>query len=522
MDEAAKAKEQRERGIGYWMERVVAEAQKTRADFAADPVHDLRVALRRCRSMAESFRAVDPDPAWNKMRKAGKAVFSALGELRDCQVLMEWIAKLSGKDDAAGGKLMAHCRLREQQLKSAAAEVLAGFDARQWIRWAQTLETRARRIEGREDVFQVLALEKWQDARQLHSTALRNRSKVAFHQLRIGIKKFRYVVENFLPRHHAMWSADLKTLQDELGDVHDLDVLWATACATHVFVNDEERSRWNHAVSAEREKRVREYRDKMLGPASLWRQWRDGLLQGDDLRRAVLKRFEIWTAFLDDDQRHAKHVLRLSLQLYDGLRRADVLKVSEYEGVTARELLTVASRAHNVGAGAGTHAHHKRARRMLEKLEPPPGWTPEHLSIAGLIGRYHRGALPGTQASYNSLPAPARAIVDALAGILRLADRLDETHDQSIKRIRVERNDGFVMIEADGYRELTRSAEHIAAARHLLETVCGLPILIRPGNAATTPAVKKTTPRQSKSGTGRGTPSALNNSGPALKPIGRR
>ena len=132
-----------QRGIGYWMERVVAEAEKTRADFAADPVHDLRVALRRCRSMAESFRAVDPDPAWNKMRKAGKAVFSALGELRDCQVLMEWIAKLRGKDDAAADKLMAYSQSRERELKSAAAEVLAGFDERQWQRWAQTLESRA-------------------------------------------------------------------------------------------------------------------------------------------------------------------------------------------------------------------------------------------------------------------------------------------------------------------------------------------------------------------------------------------
>jgi exopolyphosphatase/guanosine-5'-triphosphate,3'-diphosphate pyrophosphatase len=489
MDDAVKAKAQRERGIGYWMERVVAEAEKTRADFAADPVHDLRVALRRCRSMAESFRANDPDPAWNKMRKAGKAVFSALGELRDCQVLMEWIAKLSGKDDDAGGKLMAHCLSREEQLKSAAAEVLAAFDARQWLRWARTLEARARRVEGHEDVFQVLALEKWQAARHLHSTALRNRSKVALHQLRIGIKRFRYVIENFLPRHYEKWGKELRTIQDELGEVHDLDVLWATAGAIHVFDGEAERSRWQQAVSAEREKRVQAYRDKMLGPASLWRQWRDGLPQGEDLRQAVLNRFKIWAAFLDEDRRHVEHVLRLSLQLYDGLGKAGVLKVNEYQGVTARELLTVASRAHDAGASAGARAHHKRALRMLGKLEPPPGWTAEHLCMVGLIGRYHRGALPGTQASYSSLPAAARAVVNALAGVLRLADRLDETHDQSIARIRVERADGFVLIRADGYRELTRSAEHIAAARHLLEAVCGVPILIRPGKAGEPPAV---------------------------------
>jgi exopolyphosphatase/guanosine-5'-triphosphate,3'-diphosphate pyrophosphatase len=177
----------------------------------------------------------------------------------------------------------------------------------------------------------------------------------------------------------------------------------------------------------------------------------------------------------------------LSLQLYDGLCRAGVLKVKEYEGVTAKELLTVASRAHDVGAGTGMRAHHKRAHRMLQKLGPPPGWMPEHLCITGLVGRYHRGALPGTQASYSNLPAAARAVVDALAGVLRLADRLDEAHDQSIARVHVERSDGFVLIRADGYRELTRSAEHIAAARHLLEAVCGMPILIRPGKNAAKP-----------------------------------
>src|SRR3954470_18837748 len=49
-------------GLLYWAQRVVEECENASQDFAADPVHDLRVAIRRCRSMADGFLSVDPDP----------------------------------------------------------------------------------------------------------------------------------------------------------------------------------------------------------------------------------------------------------------------------------------------------------------------------------------------------------------------------------------------------------------------------------------------------------------------------
>src|SRR5215813_6852103 len=94
-------------GFAHWMARVPEECQRAGVDLAADPVHDLRVALRRCRSMADGLMAVDPDPDWRAMKKAGRALFRSLGELRDVQVMMEWVQKLGPAEDSETQALMS-------------------------------------------------------------------------------------------------------------------------------------------------------------------------------------------------------------------------------------------------------------------------------------------------------------------------------------------------------------------------------------------------------------------------------
>ena len=224
-----------ERGLQYWMERVLDETEKARAGFEADPVHDLRVAIRRCRSIADGFRMIDPHPAWKSMRAEGKTLFSALGDLRDVQVQMGWVEKLGVEGDPVRERLMQHFREREQQLKSVAADVLTQFDRIHWQEWSSVLGQRAAQLPVGGEVFQVIALERWIDARKLHSIAMRNRSGAALHRVRIGIKKFRYIVENFLPELHDAWIKDMKDIQDVLGEIHDLDVLSETARTIHAF-----------------------------------------------------------------------------------------------------------------------------------------------------------------------------------------------------------------------------------------------------------------------------------------------
>src|SRR5438270_7242767 len=126
-------------GICHWMERVLEECEKAGRDFEPEAVHDLRVALRRCRSLADGMRLLDPDRTWRKMRHAAKPLFSALGELRDAQVLKESLDALGVKNDLIANALMEHASREEARLKNTASEALQKFDRKQWDAWIDHL-----------------------------------------------------------------------------------------------------------------------------------------------------------------------------------------------------------------------------------------------------------------------------------------------------------------------------------------------------------------------------------------------
>lgn len=463
-------------GLGHWMAEVLKQAHKVASSFDEDGVHDLRVALRRCRSIAEGLHAIDPDPAWKKMRKAGKELFSSLGELRDSHVLMKWVEKLGPTDDPVTQKLFDHCKSQEQASKIHAGEALQNFDRHQWQSWSKSLPGRTSRIRPGSAPFQSIALERWAEARHLHSNALRNRSKTAWHQLRIGVKKFRYVIENFLPEVHQLLGDGLKEIQDLLGDIHDLDVLWETALRSGFLATAEDRQRWEERIRGEREARVGRYREKMVGRDSLWLQWRAALPPEEEVRQVVFKKLSTWASFLDSDFQHSKKIARLSLQLYDGLVRVGALHV---DGHHSRELLQAAATMHDVGRAEGNAGHHKATGRLIRKLDLPFGWKAEEREMVALIARYHRGALPSTNHKrFAEMAGPLQCEIKSLAGVLRLADNLDRPHASPIGKVKVTKPGEAVVIYAQGLAE-ERMGESIAGARYLLEASCGVPIMVR-------------------------------------------
>ncbi len=460
-------------GLLHWAKRVVEECEKASHDMAADPVHDLRVAIRRCRSMADGFRSVDPDPGWKQMKGMAKPLFATLGDLRDVQVMMEWVCKFSAEDDPARAILLLELQAREEKLKQAARQALSEFDRKHWLSLNEHLSVRSEKVPLDGTVFRLLALERWREARELHRKALRNRSGAAYHQLRIGIKRLRYTVENFLPTLHEEWSKDLRSLQDALGEVHDFDVLWAMVRAHHE-VAPEVRAHWHAVIQTERNKRLALYRERMVGRRSLWNEWRAALPSGDDVRRAGIEKLCLWASFLDPHFEHARSVTSIALGLYDGLVENKVLRAD----CRQRSLLEAAAVTHEIGASKHEHGYRKRSSRMIRKMAPPPDWSAQDMQAVAIIARYHRGDLPpATHPMFSGIPLRSRAQILRLAGILRLAVALNGAAESHELQPMVSRKDGMVIIAADGLgNHVGPAGERLARAKYLLEATCKMPV----------------------------------------------
>ena len=464
-----------------WMHDVLVEVDAVRKHFKPHHVHDLRVALRRCRSLALGLAELDPGAAWTRLRKEAKKPLSALGNLRDAEVMRGWITRLRVNDKPSTDQLLAWLDEYKRVATDRADKALCNFDKKQWRKWTHQLPTRAARVYADSPAAELLALERWREAWAAHSYAFRTRSKVSLHGLRIALKRFRYSVENFLPSRNAEWGKELKKFQDLLGEIHDLDVLWATIVHLKPAVPEPIRAKWQAVIEPERSRRLAAYRVKMTGPKSRFPMWRAALPEGESLELARLDWLAVWASFLDPDFSHSAYVAKIAALLFDAILASGVPIILP---VKARSHLEAAAILHDVGRAEGSHNHQKKSYRLIRERIPPPGWTSAEMEIVASIARYHRGALPGAgQKSWAAIPVEQKESVLLLAGILRLATALGSDGNTVITRIKAEGAEepvGSLVLRVGGYSGEEPLASRLAAARHLLESVLHRPIVITP------------------------------------------
>lgn len=137
----------------------------------------------------------------------------------------------------------------------------------------------------------------------------------------------------------------------------------------------------------------------------------------NELMRQVLKLAES----CNYDREHSRHVCKVALRLFDSLKTLHGMN-------SERVLLESAALLHDIGLAKGAKRHHKTARNIILKSKNLP-LDREEKTIAALVVRYHRCALPKkSHKYYSSLTRVSKDVVDKLSSLLRFADGLDRSH----------------------------------------------------------------------------------------------
>ncbi len=465
------------RGLSHWMNRVLEELASLQNSPDPDTVHDLRVAIRRCRSVAAVMAEVDPDPAWPQMRKVARKLFRGLGAVRDAQVMEEWIKKLAPENDPLRAQLLASLETDEKQRSDDALRVAAKFDEKAWTSLERRLRQRARLVPVGGLAAECLALERFEEAKELHNRALRTEKPKPWHSLRIGIKRFRYTLEGLLPDHYAAWSENLKRLQDILGDVHDLDVFSEMLEENKASETAESTKAWHEKIVHQRHDRIEIYRQLTLGKTSLWHEWRHNLPYGKRLEAAAMARLRSTARAADAHSQRTGQVSRIAMRLFELLRRADAAPV--FHEATMRRLIQAAAKLHGVSSVGGRNLSQKAVRKFLLALTIPPNWTSEQWDLMAWSVRFHRGPEPRQKNGFAKLSEEQQTTVRALAGVLRLARALRKSGLEGAVGLRCEKSAEAIVLSVPGLLDTAEIAARLAAAKHLLESVLEKPLILK-------------------------------------------
>jgi exopolyphosphatase/guanosine-5'-triphosphate,3'-diphosphate pyrophosphatase len=162
----------------------------------------------------------------------------------------------------------------------------------------------------------------------------------------------------------------------------------------------------------------------------------------------------------NSDPEHVGHVASLSLRMFDGLAAVGLHDL----GADERELLWAACLLHDIGTAIDYDDHHRHSHYLILNAGLP-GFTPRELVMIGLIARYHRKGEPDVSELGDLAQRGDDDRLRLLCGVIRLAEQLERSRDQSIRSLRVAARDGLVVLEAEAAARADPSVPIWAARR---------------------------------------------------------
>lgn len=147
------------------------------------------------------------------------------------------------------------------------------------------------------------------------------------------------------------------------------------------------------------------------------------------------------------DNKHANQVEKVTLQLFDQLKRL--------HGYSKRErlLLQIAAILHDVGKYINVKSHNMLSHDIIMNSEIL-GLSKKDMLVTANIVKYHSLNMPSVEdPSYASLACDDRIMISKLAAFLKIADSLDKSHKQKITGLKITFNDRSLTLKAEASQD---------------------------------------------------------------------
>jgi exopolyphosphatase/guanosine-5'-triphosphate,3'-diphosphate pyrophosphatase len=199
---------------------------------------------------------------------------------------------------------------------------------------------------------------------------------------------------------------------------------------------------------------------------------------GSSLFEAGVRRrsVEALMRLLPAEEAHARHVARLTLQLFDQARDAGLHAC----GAGPRELLEYAALLHDVGVFVSHSGHHRHSYYLIRHSEMA-GFTDEERAILANLAYFHRKSTPRRRHThFQALPRDDQQMVRALAALLRITEGLDRSHIGLVRGVRLtvsgigQRRRAHLTLESEGDPQL--EVWYVANEGGVFQEAFGIPL----------------------------------------------
>jgi exopolyphosphatase/guanosine-5'-triphosphate,3'-diphosphate pyrophosphatase len=197
-----------------------------------------------------------------------------------------------------------------------------------------------------------------------------------------------------------------------------------------------------------------------------------GYMPDHDQSLDVLSACRYLARRFSNDDHHTEFVESMVLQLFDGTMRLHRL------GARQRLLLQAATILHDTGKYINMSKHNIRTYNIIMATELV-GLTHRERDMVAWTSRLHSGRIDLDDSGLADLPSEDRMVVAKLAALLRLADALDNGHQQKITELLVQLDDDALTLSITTRQDVTLELWAFEQKGQLFEKLFGYPARIK-------------------------------------------